>query len=399
MSIPNVKVLMGFRTGGGGSIVMTDVTTYVQTVTTNRGRSRQLQEFNAGTASISLWNKSRAFDPLNTASPYWNTTENITSITPRIPIQILSSEIPIFTGLVTDWNIDYDLGNNDIAIVNCSDNFTILANNEMQAHTVSEEISSARVSAVLGFSEVAYTGSTSITTGSSILGGTAADADFSIADGTVVLNYLQTVATSEQGFLFMSATGVLTFKGRTSVLNKPAGANFNGDGTGIPFNSLENEYGDELLYNYIATQSPAGAEQIAQSAASIALYQTQTYTQNNLLNSTVNQVTDLGLYLLGKYKFPVLRFKTLSTQMMALSDTNKTICLNMDLTSICSVTKNFQQGSPSSSTQDLIVSGISHNITPSSHIIQFTFESADRNQYLTLSDLTFGRLDYNLLSF
>ena len=399
MSIPNVQVLMGFRTGAGGTVVMTDVTTYVQAVTTNRGRSRQLQQFNAGSASVQLWNKSRAFDPLNTASPYWNTFANVTSITPRIPIQILSSSIAIFTGVITDWNIDYDLGNNDIAVATCSDDFTVLANNELAAHTTTEQLSSARVSTVLGYSEVAYTGTTSISTGSSTLGGTAANAGFSIADGTVVLNYLQSIAVSEQGFLFMSASGVLTFKGRTSVLNKPAGANFTGDGTGIPFNSLENEYGDELLYNLISTQSPAGVEQTTSSAESIALYQTQTYTENGLLNSTTAQVADLGKYLLGKYKFPVLRFKSLSTQVMALSNTNRDICLNLELTSVCNVTKNFQQGSPSSSTQPLIVSGIAHQITPSNHVIQYTFESADRNQYLTLSDLTFGRLDYNLLAF
>ena len=107
----------------------------------------------------------------------------------------------------------------------------------------------------------------------------------------------------------------------------------------------------------------------------------------------------LGNYLLGKYKNPVLRFTGLSTQMSALSATNQNIVLNLDMTSICTVVKNFVVGTPATETQTLIVSGIAHNITPGSHIVSYTFESTDGNQYLTLDDAIFGTLDNNLLSF
>jgi hypothetical protein len=75
----------------------------------------------------------------------------------------------------------------------------------------------------------------------------------------------------------MSASGTLTFKGRSSVLNPVAGATFNTDGTGLPYQTLINQYGDELLYNNISTQSPAGSVQNTTNATSIALYQSQTY--------------------------------------------------------------------------------------------------------------------------
>lgn len=85
--------------------------------------------------------------------------------------------------------------------------------------------------------------------------------------------------------------------------------------------------------------------------------------------------------------------------MAALSAANQNIVLGLDLTSICTVIKNFVVGTPSTETQTLIVSGVSHNITPGSHVIAFTFESTDGNQYLTLNDSIFGILDTNLLSF
>ena len=370
-----------------GGVTMVDLTYLVESVNITRGRSRQLDQFNAGTATIAFDNASQILNPSNTASPYYP------FVLPRCPVQILANGIPIYTGLVTDWNLDYDISNQDMMYASCSDQFTVLANQSLNAVTPSAEASGTRINTVLSYSEINYQGARAIDTGSSTLGA------YAIAQDTNVLNYLQLVNTSEQGYLFMSANGTLTFKDRSSVLNPVAGATFNTDGTGLPYQTLVNQYGDELLYNYIVTESPAGATQTTSNADSIALYQAQQYSITNLLNSTVSEVAGLGNYLLGKYQNPVLRFTGLSTQMAALSATNQNIILGLDMTSICTVVKNFVLGTPATETQTLIVSGISHNITPGSHIVSYTFESTDGNQYLTLDDAIFGTLDNNLLSF
>ena len=410
MSTPTMQVLVGFQstTGFGtpfllndafygvldtagrgtlGGVTMVDLTYLVESVNITRGRSRQLDQFNAGTATIAFDNASQILNPSNTSSPYYP------FVLPRCPVQILANGIPIYTGLVTDWNLDYDISNQDMMYASCSDQFTVLANQSLNAVTPSAEASGTRINTVLSYSEINYQGARSIDTGSSTLGA------YAIAQDTNVLNYLQLVNTSEQGYLFMSANGTLTFKDRSSVLNPVAGATFNTDGTGLPYQTLVNQYGDELLYNYIVTESPAGATQTTSNADSIALYQAQQYSITNLLNSTVSEVAGLGNYLLGKYQNPVLRFTGLSTQMAALSATNQNIILGLDMTSICTVVKNFVVGTPATETQTLIVSGISHNITPGSHIVSYTFESTDGNQYLTLDDAIFGTLDNNLLSF
>lgn len=370
-----------------GGTVYADLTSLVESVNINRGRNRQLDQFNAGTATVSFNNSSRILDPLNTASIYYP------YVLPRCPIIILANSIPIYTGLITDWNLDYDIANQDMMYAACSDQFTVLANQALNAITPSVESSSARINTVLNYTEINYQGPRSIGSGTSTLGAFAIDQD------TNVLDYLQNVTTSEQGYLFIAGDGTLTFKGRTSVLNPIAGADFSYNSSGIRYQTLLNEYGDELLYNYIVTQSPAGAKQIATDTASIALYQNQQYALLNLLNSTTDEVAGLGQYLLGKYRNPVLRFNGLSTQMTALSTANQNICLDLDLTDICTVTKNYVTGTPTSTTQTVIVSGISHNIVPGSHVISYTFESVDNNQYMTLDDSIFGRLDYNLLAF
>lgn len=411
MSTPTIQVMVGFQstTGFGtpflldnafygvlntagrgtlGGITMVDLTSLVESINITRGRSRQLDQFNAGTATIAFNNDSQILNPTNTSSPYYP------FVLPRCPVQVLANGIPIYTGLVTDWNLDYDISNQDMMYASCADNFTVLANQNLTAVTPSAQATGARINTVLSYSEVNYQGARAIDAGSSTLGA------YAIPQDTNVLNYLQQINTSEQGYLFMSANGTLTFKGRSSVLNPVAGATFNTDGTGLPYQTLVNQYGDELLYNNISTQSPAGAVQNTINAQSIALYQSQTYQLLDLLNSTTAEVAGLGNYLLGKYQNPVLRFTGLSTQMAALSLSNQNICLNLDMTSICSVVKNFVVGTPSTETQTLIVSGVSHNITPGSHIISFVFESTDGNQYFTLNDSIFGTLSTtNLLSF
>jgi len=371
-----------------GGVTFVDLTSLVENVSITRGRSRQLDQFNAGTAVIAFDNASQILNPSNTASPYYP------FVLPRCPVQILANGIPIYTGLITDWNLDYDISNQDMMYASCSDQFTVLANQNLNAVATTVQATGARINTVLDLPEINYQGARAIDTGSSTLGA------FNIAQDENCLNYLQLINTSEQGYLFMSASGTLTFKGRASVLNPVAGATFNTDGTGIRYQSLVNQFGHELLYNFITTKSDAGALQTTSDANSIALYQAQQYSLTNLLNSTVAEVAGLGNYLLGKYKNPVLRFTGLSTEMSALSATDQNIIFGLDMTSICSVVKNFVVGTPSTETQTLIVSGIAHNITPSSHVVSFVYESTDGNAYFTLNDAIFGTLSTtNLLSF
>lgn len=411
MTVPTYQVLVGFQTTTGfgtpfqlddafygvldtagrgtlGGLAYADLTSIVLSVNIRRGRNRQLDQFNAGTAQVVFNNNSRILDPLNTSSIYYP------YVLPRSPIIIYANGTPIYTGFVEDWNLDYQNANQGRMVARCVDAFGTLANQQLNAFTPSAESSSARVNTVLDRPEINYQGSRSIGTGTSTLGA------YAVPQDTNVLNYLQQVNTSEQGYLFTAADGSLTFKGRSSVLNPVSGASFTTNGTGIPYMTLVNQYGSELLYNYIVTQSPAGAAQTSSDANSIALYQAQNYNLLNLLNSTTAEVAGLGAYLLGKYRNPVLRFTGISCELAALTSAQWSTIFAIDLTSIITVQKDFSTGTPTSESQTLIVSGIEHRIVPGSHNVSFTMESTDGNQYFTLSDAIFGTLSTsNLLSF
>jgi len=411
MSAPTLQVLVGFQTtvnfgtpfqldnatfglldtGTLGGYQMVDLTSMVQSVSITRGRNREMEQFNGGTAQMQIYDPTRLLDPLNTASTYYP------YVAPRQPVQILAGGVIIYTGFVTDWDLNYGYTTSaNVTTVACADAFTVLANQNMNAVTPSAESSSARVAYVLTLPEVVYQGPYSVGTGSSTLGA------FAITAGTNVLTYLQNVATSEQGYLFISANGTLTFTGRSAVLNPVSSIAFVDTGSGgIPYMSLMNQYGDELLYNYVQTRSPADPANpsTTSDATSIALYQAQQYSKLDLLNSTVSEVAALGNYVLGKYKNPVLRFTGVTVQLAALSAANQTTALSTDLTRIASVQKSYSVGSPASVTQTLIVSGIKHSITPGSHVVEYTFESTTQGAFFTLDDAIFGILDTNLLAF
>jgi hypothetical protein len=408
MSAPTIQVLVGFQTtvnfgqpfqlddsvygkldtGTLGGYQLVDLTSQVLSISITRGRNRELEQYNAGTASVRFKDPQRILDPLNTASPYYP------YVGPRQPIQIYANGIAIYTGFVTDWDLAYDfVVAGDVNTASCADAFTVLANQNMNQWTPTEQSSGVRVDAVLNRPEVTYQGQYILKTGSSTLGA------FQIAAGTNVLTYLQNVATSEQGYLFINASGSLVFLGRS--YNLPVNSlTFSDTGSGVPYSALTNAFGDELLYNYIQTQSPAGTSpEVTSDATSIALYQAQQYSKLDLLNSTTTEVAALGNYLLGRYKDPVLRFTGLGVQLAALDSDDQYLVLSADISEISSVTKTFSTGTPTTVTQNVFISGISHQITPGDHRVKFTFESIDNNGYFTLDSSLFGVLDQNLLAF
>lgn len=360
-----------------------DVSEYVQNVQTRRGRSRQLDYFQAGSATISFYNGQRLFDPLNDNATFQG-------VEPRAQVRISSRGYPIFTGYINDWDFRYDIADRDTAVATCAEAFTVLANQFLSAFTPSAQLTGARVNTVLDRSEVNYRGPRQIDDGRSTLGAFAVEAN------TNVMNYLRQVERSEFGSFFCAKDGTLVFQKRAADLDKDFYV-FNDDGSGIPYQTLDNQYGDELLYNYIRTQSPAGDEQVAQDADSISNYQVSQLALTDLLNSSTTEVNGLGRIVLQFCKDAVVRFTGLTVQMAGLSDTQILDVLDIELTDYADITKSFSVGSPSSYTQTSIVTGINHDITPGSHRVRFAIENAESARFLILGDSFFGVLDSSFL--
>lgn len=354
----------------------------VQSLTITRGRSRQLDRFNAGVASIAFYNRDRKLDPLNEASAYAG------EIGPRLRMKILADNIPIFTGYVTDWNFDYDLTGNDVAFASCVDYFGLLS-----AATFSEIIppaSSAGYQIGWALEEFKYPYKTNLDPGNANIGA------FTINSGTQLLDYLFQIAKSDNGKLFVDADGVVQYVNRFGR-DDVAELAFSDDGTGVPYMNLINEFGDELLFNDIVISSPAGSFEVVRQD-SIDKYGLSILSYTDLLNDSLLNLQDIANRLLEQFQFPRVRFTGLQVELAGLSFANRSSVLNLDLGDLVTVKRTFKSGSPPSVTQQLFVSGIKHRISADSHIVEFSFEPNPFLKYLRLDDATKGTInDVNVL--
>lgn len=135
MSYPDVIVEISFAsTPYTASPIWVDVTDKVRELTVRRGRSDEFQEFDPGTATITLDNRTRDFDPLNSSSPYAPNVipRRAIAITAKNTIGGTDTYFPVFRGFVEGWPVSITDGGYDSTVtVECVDIMGLLAQEEL----------------------------------------------------------------------------------------------------------------------------------------------------------------------------------------------------------------------------------------------------------------------------
>jgi hypothetical protein len=381
-----------------GTLLGDDVSEYVQDISISRGRSDQLQTFNAGTASITLLNNDRRFDPINEDSPYWDPATNKSGVTPRRKVTVISNGVTIFVGRIADIDVVYNpqrpnaTTDNSTVVITVADDFVLLANTYIgNAITPSQELSGTRVTTILDLPEVAYPASRNIDAGSATLGG---GATFEIAANTNVLSYLQNVALAEQGYFFVAGNGDITFTDRVSASFFTVSATFSDQvGTDLPYTGLSVLYGQEFLYNKVVASVEGGTDQTANDVTSQTEYGISTLNLSGLLLVNDAAANTLAVELLSRYKEPVYRFDKLQTIYNMLDTGQQTDVTNLEIADVIEITRTYPTGSPASVTLPYSVESIKHSITPSDHRVEIGLAVADLLFSFILDDATFGILD------
>lgn len=381
-----------------GVLLADDVASYCKTIDISRGRSDQLSAFGSGSCNITLNNNDRRFDPINTSSPYWNGVTGTTGVAPRRKVTVKSNGVTLFVGRITDVNVDYDWSSpsstseKSTVQIQASDDFYTLATTITQADiTPTEQLSSARVTAMLDLAEVNYpAASRSISTGISTVGG---GATFLIDAGTNVIQYLQDVAQAEQGYFFVSSAGNLTFNSRVAGSFGSPEVTFTDTGSGVPYQTLGVMYGQELLYNKVICEVVGGTPQVANNTASQTEYGISTLSLTGLLLKDDAAALTLANALLSLFSTPQYRFNDLQTLYNGLSAGNQTALSSLDLTDIISVTRSFRTGTPSSITKNYRIQQVSHKIDVNRHSVEFNLMDAVLVNQFKLDDAVYGVLD------
>ena len=362
-----------------GGVVFKDITDRVINLGIDRGKNRDLDRFNAGSLNIALNNDDRAFDPNYAASPFAG------AIVPRRELRVTVDGVRAITTTIDDWDFNYQPGGDSVAQITATDDFTLLARQVLTAGTATPQLSGARVEAVLDMESVKWPAALrNIDPGQSTLGADVFDDN--------ALTYLQKVADSEQGLLFVGKSGDIVFRDRLDATpTSTTVTDFTDDGTGIPFTLTAVNYGSELLYNQAIVTSGAGTA-IADNNRSQVAYGVTSYSLDTLVSTTA-QLDNLAQYLVQKYGDPEYRFESISINLDTVGATYKADCLGLEIGDIISITFTPNNiGDPIQQYGQII--RIGHEVETSRHDMFISVASLDWS-FLVLDDAVFGKLDSN----
>jgi hypothetical protein len=225
-----------------------DITDRLITCTVRRGKSQALDRIDAGVVAVVVDNSDRQFDPLYEAGPFFG------QLVPRRSMRISSNDEPVFVGFIDDFDIQYEPGVQSVVRIDASDAFSVLANSGLEEFTPDSELSGARINTVLDRPEVDWPAELrDIDTGNSVM------LDVDVSEGTGTLEYLQLVANSEFGNLFLAKDGKITYRERNAVPNVPdlvfSDEIIDEEYTGIQFADVNIVFGSENLYNRISLEN------------------------------------------------------------------------------------------------------------------------------------------------
>lgn len=373
-----VKGILGSTEYVLGGTLYYDVTDKVLNYGISRGKSRQLDRYRAGTLAVNLDNTDRTFDPLYSGSPYAG------QIIPRRPVRITSNDITQVIGSIDDWDLAYETKGRSIATAKASDRLTQLANQTLTGGTQVEQVSGARIEAILDDPEVNWpVGSRNLDVGRTTL-----QAD-TIAVGTNALQYIQRITEIEPGAFFVAKNGDARFRDRYSSASNGV-ISFSDSGVGIPYTNLRVIYGTELLSNEVVVERLAGGTAVASDANSQEQYGIFNLTIQDALMNEDTTAGFLADYLASKYSNPEYRFEALDVDLTTITNEQQDSVLGLELGDVVQVTF-----TPSNVGDPIVryveVIRISQRVTPTSHVIGFGFGGLEVN-FFRLSDSIFGRL-------
>jgi hypothetical protein len=272
-------------------------------------------------------------------------------------------------------------------LVSCSDDFYLLAQTQLAAFNPSAETSGERIDTVLALPQVNYTGTTNIDTGTVNLGH---DNAYNVDAGTNTLQYITQINQAEQGRVFMSRAGVLTFQPRIgNTLSSPVIV-FSDNGSNTPYDTVEIEFDADGVINRAFVKALDGKDAVADDLSSQGTYFIQSISITNSLLHLQGEVNDLADYLLEPEPGP--RFTAVSTNFALLDDTERADAVTVDIGDTITVTKDIT--GLSSLTSELSIEGIEGiiNFATGHRITYYTAPTTVVFQ-LILDDSVYGQMD------
>lgn len=364
-----------------------NITSEVYSVDIKRGRSRETDEVNAGTAVVRCRNYLGNFNPyfltdldyllMETADfllledsgriileGIGGTAADYGVMTIGRKLTIKDGSTTVFTGFLEDLDLDWQQANKyRDAILYGADGLARLARQKFEGDwTTDAQTSGARMSAIVTRPEVDDLWATLLfDTGQSEL------RSDTVTHGTNVLNYMQSVNRAEQGRFYVGASGTLVFQDRASVGAGSAVVNFSDTATGqtagqIPFSVVEVQFGSELLYTKVSVDIGDDNPQTADDATAQANFGIRHLVLSDMLNSTTMEAADMADYLLDRYANPEAVVSGIRVPLEKLSTANRTTVAGLEISDTVTLNWTPTPGMGAVS-QTLVIEGVGYEKT------------------------------------
>ncbi len=355
-------------------------------VNIRRGRSTELDNFTAASGSVDCYNVAGDFDP--TFDPLMASPVGAYgAVKPGRKIEVKDGAVVVFTGYVDDYDYQWQQGLAPAATLIPTDALATLGRSEFLEWTTDPyDRAGERITKALDRAEVAFPSGASARSISAGL--TPLQSDL-VTYGSNVLNYLQLLARSDMGRLFVDRLGVLTYTDRYALRGVAASAQFDDTETNLPFHAVDALYGSEQLYFQVSVGRLGGEPRTSKNLTAIAAYPVLGIRQlaiDGLLFDSDAYAEAQAAVLVKRYSANAATVSSLTVKLSALDDTPRVTVAALDIGDMIGLT---WTPTPTSTpvTQDLVIEGTSYraDIEAGDAFIDFQLTAApDLSQYFVL---------------
>ena len=349
--------ILGTNQLGTSANANVDISNLIWAVSIRRGRQRLLNEFEAGTANVTIIDVNGDFNPSNPGSPYFGDLVPLRKI--QIEAEYNGTTYVLFTGFITTYDTGFNIGSDEFSRVTfrCVDALRLFSTAQITSVPGSgAQLSGARVDAILD--ELDYP--------STLRDIDAGDSTLQADPGTArkALDALELVKKSEFGELFLDAEGRVTFLSRTAVTTSLASPayTFSDSGSGIAFQNAVVALDDSLVVNDVTVTRAGGTAQNVFDQDSIDKYFIHSGNRDGILVQTDQESLDMANMILSTRKETETRIDSIVLNLEDGDDVSRvTAGLAIELMDCVEITK-VMPGS-TTITQTLLVQGLHHDVT------------------------------------
>jgi hypothetical protein len=380
---------IGFLSDSSAPGLVIDVTDVARSIQIKRGRSILRDTYEAGTATVRIYDPTGRFNPQNPSSDLYGQLTPLRKL--RISAAYAGNSYYLFSGYTTTYAYSYDQSENvsyvDITAVDAFRLFNLASITTVTGQANGQD-TGTRINKILDTVDFPNSMRT-VDTGNSL---TQADPGTTRTALTAIVN----AEFSEQGSFYCDSEGQAVFKNRANTIASAGGTPIEFNQTGdIPYKNLKFAFDDKLIINQATITAIGGVAQFAEDAGSVATYFPHSVNYNDLVIQSDTDANNIARIYVATRSDTTIRIDEMTIDLLDTAVPTDTILgidyfQNVDISNI--------QPDGSTITKNLQVQGVAWDITPNRWLGTFTTLEPITDGFI-IGNSTYGVLGDDILSY